>query len=147
MSLEEVAQGRIAVGAARGHLAGRRPPRGRRRPRALGVTGGVAAYRAVRAVPPARQGRPAVQVVLTPDAERFVGADDVGGPHAPAGAADDRPAPTDYPHLDAARDAAVVCVAPCSANTLAKLAHGLADNVVTESALAPAGRRWWSRRR
>ena len=45
-----------------------------------------------------------------------------------------------YPHLDAARAARVMVVAPCSANTLAKLAHGLADNVLTESALALAGR-------
>ena len=45
-----------------------------------------------------------------------------------------------YPHLDAARAARAMVVAPCSANTLAKLAHGLADNVLTESALALAGR-------
>ena len=45
-----------------------------------------------------------------------------------------------YPHLDAARAARVMAVAPCSANTLARLALGLADNVLTESALAAAGR-------
>ena len=50
---------------------------------------------------------------------------------------DDRPAlDGTYPHLDAARAAAVVCIAPCTANTLAKLAWGLADNVVTQSALS-----------
>jgi phosphopantothenoylcysteine decarboxylase/phosphopantothenate--cysteine ligase len=54
----------------------------------------------------------------------------------------DRDAPGDpiYPHLDAARAARVMVVAPCSANTLARLALGLADSVLTESALAAAGR-------
>ena len=43
-----------------------------------------------------------------------------------------------------ARD--VLCVAPASANTLAKLAHGLADNLLTSAALA-SPRRWCSPRR
>ena len=60
---------------------------------------------------------------------------------------DDRPAlDGTYPHLDAARAAAVVCIAPCTANTLAKLALGLADNVVTQSALSHAGACCSSRR-
>src|SRR5207248_9717062 len=41
-----------------------------------------------------------------------------------------------YPHLTRAD---LLVVAPCTANTLAKLAHGLADNVLTEAALAHRG--------
>ena len=48
-----------------------------------------------------------------------------------------RPAGEDvYPHLARAD---LLVVAPCTANTLAKLAHGLADNVLTEAALAHRG--------
>ena len=44
-----------------------------------------------------------------------------------------------YPHLDAARAARVMAIVPASANAIARLAHGLADDVVAESALALAG--------
>src|SRR5581483_131611 len=48
-----------------------------------------------------------------------------------------RPANDDvYPHLTRAD---LLVVAPCTANTLAKLAHGIADNVLTEAALAHRG--------
>jgi phosphopantothenoylcysteine decarboxylase/phosphopantothenate--cysteine ligase len=104
----------------------------------LGVTGSVAAYRAAELVRRLRAEGLAVQVVTTPDAERFVGADLFAAlslrPVLRDGAAGDGT----YPHLDASREAAVVCVAPCTAGTLAKLAHGLADNVLTQSALASA---------
>ena len=68
--------------------------------------------------------------VLTPGAERFVAAETF---HALAR----RPALAEpYPHLVRAD---LLVVAPCTANTLAKLAHGLADNVLTEAALAHRG--------
>ncbi len=64
-----------------------------------------------------------VTPVLTPDAERFVTA------HTFEALAR-REAPKDlYPHLV---DAELLVIAPLSANTLAKLAHGLADNVLTQ---------------
>lgn len=107
----------------------------------LGVTGGIAAYRAAELCRLLVKDGLEVEVVMTPAAERFVGATTFAGLSR-------RPVLTDapvaggpiYPHLDAARAARVMVVAPCSANTLAKLAHGLADNVLTESALALAGR-------
>src|SRR5581483_9628350 len=68
--------------------------------------------------------------LLTPGAERFVGA-------ATFAALARRPAAEDlYPHLTRGD---VLVVAPCTANTLAKLAHGLADNTLTEAALAHRG--------
>jgi phosphopantothenoylcysteine decarboxylase/phosphopantothenate--cysteine ligase len=108
-------------------------------PLLLGVTGGIAAYRACELVRLlVRAGRP-VQVAMTSGAERFVGAETFA-------ALSRRPVLRDmdatdgaYPHLDASRIAPLVCIAPCTANTLAKLAHGIADNVVTQSVLAASG--------
>jgi phosphopantothenoylcysteine decarboxylase/phosphopantothenate--cysteine ligase len=56
------------------------------------------------------------------------------------GAYPGEPAPTHDPisHLELVRRADVFCVAPASANTLAKLAHGLADNLLTSAALGAA---------
>ena len=102
----------------------------------VGVTGGVAAYKTCEVVRRLVEAGRDVRCALTPDAERFI------GPQLLAALTrkpvlDDRPVlDGTYPHLDAARDAAVVCIAPCTANTLAKLAWGLADNVVTQSALS-----------
>jgi phosphopantothenoylcysteine decarboxylase/phosphopantothenate--cysteine ligase len=107
----------------------------------LGVTGGIAAYRAAELCRLFVKDGLGVQVVMTPAAERFVGATTFAGLSRGAVLTDDPAADGPiYPHLDAARTARVMVVAPCSANTLAKLAHGLADNVLTESALALAGR-------
>lgn len=114
-------------------------PAANRPPILLGVTGGVAAYRACELVRLLVQAGVGVQVAVTSEAERFVGPETFS-------ALSRRPVLRDapaydgaYPHLDASRVAPVVCIAPCTANTLAKLAHGLADNVVTQSALAAAG--------
>ena len=102
----------------------------------VGVTGGVAAYKTCEVVRRLVEAGRDVRCALTADAERFI------GPQLLAALTrkpvlDDRPAlDGTYPHLDAARAAAVVCIAPCTANTLAKLAWGLADNVVTQSALS-----------
>jgi phosphopantothenoylcysteine decarboxylase/phosphopantothenate--cysteine ligase len=102
----------------------------------VGVTGGVAAYKTCEVVRRLVEAGRDVRCALTPDAARFI------GPQLLAALTrkpvlDDRPVlDGSYPHLDAARDAAVVCIAPCTANTLAKLAWGLADNVVTQSALS-----------
>ncbi len=102
----------------------------------VGVTGGVAAYKTCEVVRRLVEAGRDVRCALTPDAARFI------GPQLLAALTrkpvlDDRPVlDGTYPHLDAARDAAVMCIAPCTANTLAKLAWGLADNVVTQSALS-----------
>jgi phosphopantothenoylcysteine decarboxylase/phosphopantothenate--cysteine ligase len=102
----------------------------------VGVTGGVAAYKTCEVVRRLVEAGRDVRCALTPDAAHFI------GPQLLAALTrkpvlDDRPVlDGSYPHLDAARDAAVVCIAPCTANTLAKLASGLADNVVTQSALS-----------
>lgn len=96
----------------------------------LGVTGGIAAYKACELLRLLVRAGHDVLPLPTPGAERFVGAEAL---YALARA----PRSEDpYPHLTRA-DALVV--APLTANTLAKLAHGLADNVLTEAALAHRG--------
>jgi phosphopantothenoylcysteine decarboxylase/phosphopantothenate--cysteine ligase len=103
----------------------------------LGVTGGIAAYKSAELVRLLVKAGQDVQVVLTPAAERFV------GPTTFA-ALSRRPALTDgsqevFPHLDASREAALLCIAPAGANTIARLAHGEAPNVLTQTALAFTG--------
>lgn len=97
----------------------------------LGVTGGIAAYKTCELCRLLVKAGHEVTPVLTADAERFVAAHTF---EALAG----RETPRDlYPHLV---DADLLVVAPLSANTLAKLAQGLADNVLTQTALAFPGR-------
>ena len=96
----------------------------------LGVTGGIAAYKACELLRLLVQAGHEVVPLLTPGAERFVAAETFQAlARRPRG---DDP----YPHLQRA-DA--LAIAPLTANTLAKLAHGLADNVLTEAALAHRG--------
>jgi len=96
----------------------------------LGVTGGIAAYKACELCRLLVRAGHEVTPVLTPDAERFVAT------HTFEALAR-REAPRDlYPHLV---DADLLVIAPLSANTLAKLAHGLADNILTQLGLAFRG--------
>jgi phosphopantothenoylcysteine decarboxylase/phosphopantothenate--cysteine ligase len=96
----------------------------------LGVTGSIAAYKACELVRLLVQDGHEVLPVLTPEAEGFVTAQTF------AGLARREPLRELYPHL---AQVDLLVVAPLSANTLAKLAHGLADNVLTEAALAFRG--------
>ena len=96
----------------------------------LGVTGGIAAYKACDLVRLLVKAGHEVIPLVTPGADRFVRA----GTFA---ALARRPAGEDvYLHLTRAD---LLAVAPLTANTLAKLAHGLADSVLTEAALAHRG--------
>jgi phosphopantothenoylcysteine decarboxylase/phosphopantothenate--cysteine ligase len=96
----------------------------------LGVTGGIAAYKACELCRLLVRAGHDVTPVLTPGAERFVGAHTFE-----ALARREQPRET-YPHL---AQAELLVIAPLSANTLAKLAAGLADNLLTELALAFRG--------
>jgi phosphopantothenoylcysteine decarboxylase/phosphopantothenate--cysteine ligase len=96
----------------------------------LGVTGGIAAYKACELLRLLVKDGHEVTPLLTPDAERFVTA------HTFEALARREAARDLYPHLV---DADLLVIAPLSANTLAKLAHGLADNVLTQAALAVQG--------
>src|SRR3954464_14914593 len=116
----------------------------------VGVSGGIAAYKALELVRLATKAGHAVRVVQTPASERFVGrASFAGLTGAPVlvdeferdparGAFPDQPPPEHDPlsHLELVRNADAFLIAPASANTIAKLAHGLADNLLTSAALA-----------
>src|SRR5919202_650034 len=118
----------------------------------LGVSGGISAYKAVELARLAIKAGHAVRVVQTAASERFVGRATFEGitgapvlvdefePDPARGAYPGDPAPDHAPiaHLELVRRADVYVLAPASANTLAKLAAGLADNLVTTAALASA---------
>jgi phosphopantothenoylcysteine decarboxylase/phosphopantothenate--cysteine ligase len=93
----------------------------------LGVTGGIAAYKAAELARLLVKAGHEVTPILTDEAKSFVTAKTFE-------ALARREAPREpYPHLV---QADLLVIAPLSANTLAKLAHGLADNVLTQTALA-----------
>jgi phosphopantothenoylcysteine decarboxylase/phosphopantothenate--cysteine ligase len=96
----------------------------------LGVSGGIAAYKACEVCRLLVKGGHDVVPLVTRAAERFVTAETFRA------LARRPPADDVYLHLTRAD---LLLVAPCTANTLAKLAHGLADNVLTEAALAHRG--------
>jgi phosphopantothenoylcysteine decarboxylase/phosphopantothenate--cysteine ligase len=121
----------------------------------LGVTGGIAAYKALELARLATRAGHGVRVLMTSSATRFVGAASfegiVGAPvlldefdrDPLRGAFPGDPVPAHDPigHLAVAGNADVYLIAPASANTVAKLAAGIADSMVTTSFLAcPAPR-------
>ena len=116
----------------------------------LGVSGGIAAYKALELVRLATGAGHAVRVVQTPASCRFVGRASFaalsGAPvlvgefeRDPAfGSFPDQQPPLHQPigHLELVRNADLYLIAPASANTIAKLAGGLADNLLSSAALA-----------
>ena len=116
----------------------------------LGVSGGIAAYKALELVRLAGAAGHSLRVIQTPTSLRFVGkasfAALTGAPvlvgefegDPMRGAFPDQPLPDHEPlsHLELIANADVLIVAPASANTIAKLAGGHADNLLTSCALA-----------
>ena len=116
----------------------------------LGVTGGIAAYKALDLIRLATAAGHSVRVIQTDNAQRFVGAASfaaiTGAPvltseweRDPArGAFPDQATPEHDPisHLELVRNADCFVIAPASANTISKLASGAADNLLTSAALA-----------
>src|SRR5690348_11522844 len=96
----------------------------------LGVSGGIAAYKACELCRLLVKAAHEVVPLTTPEAERFVTAETFRA------LARRPPAEDVYLHLTRAD---LLVVAPATANTIAKLAHGIADNVLTEAALAHRG--------
>src|SRR4051794_6513152 len=116
----------------------------------LGVCGGIAAYKALELTRLATKAGHAVRVVQTEAATRFVGPASFAGitgapvlvtewePDPLRGAFPGDPAPAHAPlsHLALVDRADLFLIAPASAQTIAKLAHGHADNLLTAAALA-----------
>jgi phosphopantothenoylcysteine decarboxylase/phosphopantothenate--cysteine ligase len=116
----------------------------------IGVSGGIAAYKVLELARLATKAGHGVRVIMTPTAERFVGAASFEGivgapvlgdefsrdPLRGSFPGDEPPAHDPIGHLEVVANADVFVVAPASANTIAKLAAGLADSMLTTSFLA-----------
>jgi phosphopantothenoylcysteine decarboxylase/phosphopantothenate--cysteine ligase len=104
----------------------------------LGVTGGVAAFKACELARELQRRGATVQVVMTEAGTRFIGT-------ATFQALTGRPVYTDawdgridngMPHIDLSRGADAILIAPATADFMAKLAHGLADDLLSTLVLA-----------
>jgi len=116
----------------------------------LGVSGGIAAYKSLELVRLATAAGHSMRVVQTPASLRFVGAasfEALTGAPVLSSEFERDPARGSFPgqqppaheplsHLELVGNADLFLIAPASANTLAKLAHGLADNLLSSCALA-----------
>ena len=107
----------------------------------IGVTGGIAAYKTAALVSQLVQAGAGVTAVLTESAKEFVGPatfEALTGRPLPRGIFGD----ANYPlgaHIELARRSDVLCVAPATANFLAKAATGLADDLLSTLYLAFRG--------
>src|SRR2546421_6317720 len=116
----------------------------------LGVSGGIAAYKALEAARLATKAGHAVRIIQTETSRRFVGTasfeaitgapvlSDEFEPDPLRGAYPGEPPPerTQISHLALVERADLYLIAPATANTIAKLAHGYADNLLSTAALA-----------
>ena len=101
----------------------------------LGVTGSIACYKAVDLASKLTQQGALVDVILTQSAEKFVSAlafQSVTGRPVYTSMWDER---EHVQHVNLAETADLMVIAPATANTLAKLAHGMADNLLTLTAV------------
>ena len=104
----------------------------------LGITGGVAAYKSAELVRRLREHEAEVRVVMTRSASAFIGPltlEALSGERVYCELFDPD-APSAMPHIDLARWCDAVLIAPASAHLLAKLAHGLADDLLSTLCLA-----------
>jgi len=107
----------------------------------LGVTGGIAAFKSVEVLRALQRSGHEVRVVMTPAATRFVGpatfaalsGQEVG---IRMFAREERPG---YHHVDLMAETDVLAIVPATANTIAGLAHGRADDLLTSCHLAFRG--------
>jgi phosphopantothenoylcysteine decarboxylase / phosphopantothenate---cysteine ligase len=121
----------------------------------LGVSGGIAAYKALELARLATRTGHGVRVLMTPTATRFVGAASFEGivgapvlmdeferdPLRGAFPGESLPEHDPIGHLEVAANADAYLVAPASANTIAKLAAGICDSILTTAFLACAAPR------
>lgn len=108
----------------------------------IGVTGGIAAYKTAALVSQLVQAGAGVSVVMTDAAQEFVGAatfEALTGRPVCARVFGDAAHPLGA-HIELARRAELLCVAPATANYLAKAAQGLADDLLSTLSLSFAGK-------
>ncbi len=101
----------------------------------IGVTGGIAAYKTATLVSRLVQAGAGVTVVMTQSATELIGPktfEALTGRPVGLGLFEDSP----HPHIELGSNAELLCVAPATANLLAKAAHGLADDLLSTALLA-----------
>jgi phosphopantothenoylcysteine decarboxylase / phosphopantothenate---cysteine ligase len=102
----------------------------------LGVSGGIAAYKAAALTSTLVQRGASVDVVMTNEAERFITPLTFASLTARPVYTSLWESPERIPHIRLVREADVALVAPATANLIAKLAHGIADDLLTTALLA-----------
>ena len=107
----------------------------------LGVTGGIAAYKAAFLLRAYQKAGAEVRVTMTPDATRFVGIETFASLSKHEVAVEvfpeNRSATESWTqHISWGEWGDLFVIAPCTANTLAKVAHGISDNMLTATVLA-----------
>lgn len=105
----------------------------------LGVSGSIAAYKAVELVRRLQASDYSVSVIMTEAATDYVGPltfQALTGRAVARGRFEGAAASGDFPHINLAREADIILIAPCTANVMAKIAHGLADDILTSTLLA-----------
>ena len=104
----------------------------------LGITGGIAAYKIPALVRLIRKSGCEVEIILTQSAENFVTHMTLAtlAGHRVWREKDFVDSGHEIPHIKLSDWADVIAIAPCSANTLAKIAHGICDNLLTSTILA-----------
>ncbi|MEX0721128.1 MAG: bifunctional phosphopantothenoylcysteine decarboxylase/phosphopantothenate--cysteine ligase CoaBC [Balneolaceae bacterium] len=106
----------------------------------LGVTGGIAAYKAVFLLREFQKAGAEVRVTITPAATRFIGLETFASLSGHKVAVDifpEEPEATEWTrHINWGEWADLFVIAPCTANTLAKIATGISDNMLTSTVLA-----------
>jgi phosphopantothenoylcysteine decarboxylase / phosphopantothenate---cysteine ligase len=101
----------------------------------LGVTGGIAAYKAAYLARALVDAGVSVTAILTPSASRFIGSDTFAGLTGNRAYASVWEEPGEVVHVRLAHGADLLVIAPATANTIARLAHGLADDLLSATAL------------
>ena len=107
----------------------------------LGITGGIAAYKAADLVSRLRKAGAEVNVIMTRNATQFITPLTLETLSAQSVVVDtfERPERREVEHVALAKKADLFVVAPATANVLAKMAHGLADDMLTTTLLAFRG--------
>ncbi len=106
----------------------------------LGVTGGIAAYKAAYLLREFQKSGAQVRVIMTPSATRFVGTETFSSLSRHEVAVDvfnqETPGNDWTKHIHWGDWADIFVIAPCTANTLAKIVYGQSDNMLTSTLLA-----------
>ena len=101
----------------------------------LGITGGIAAYKIPSLVRLIKKSNCETEIILTGSAENFVARMTLETLSGKKVWTDDD-FDSSIPHIKLSQWADVLVIAPCTANTLAKISHGIADNLLTSAVIA-----------